>query len=106
MLVEPIPSIVAEPILESVSRGAFVGVLLAPPNLNISANPPPLFDVDSFDLLDNSFNSLSNASKSFTSTFVLRDPERSLSFINNSIPGPKFTEGPESEDLTCSWSCN
>ena len=44
-------------------------------------------------VLDKSFNSSSNLSKSAISTFVEALAGICLSFIRSSTPGPKFTEG-------------
>ena len=93
VFVFPMSFTVAAPILESVSKGVDVSCLLLRPKLNMSANPPPLLGSGVAGLFDSSFNSFSKSSKSFISTLV--EPDRCLSFIKSSIPGPKLTDGDE-----------
>ena len=68
------------------------------PKLNKFENPDKVF-VSLVDELvpDNSFNSSSNLSNSPSSILIFEDELlRFLSFISNSIPVPKFTDGLES----------
>jgi hypothetical protein len=71
-----------------------------PPKLNKFAANPLRVRVSAAGVLaeavavsDKLFRSLSNLSNSPKSTLVLKVEDFFLSFINNSIPGPKFTEG-------------
>jgi hypothetical protein len=65
---------------------------LAAKPLSVRVSAAGVFAV-AVELSDKLFNSFSKLSNSPKSTLVLNAEDFFLSFINNSIPGPKFTEG-------------
>ena len=104
VLVEPLVSAVAAPILGLISstfpRSIFISSSFLPPKLNIPPNDDDFSGAtpESSIVCVRSFNSFSRLSRSCISTLVDDFEDIFLSFIKSSTPGPKFTED-------CSPSC-